>query len=220
MLPEMDGFELCRTIRRRQRHPPHHAHRARRGDGPRGGAGAGRRRLRAQALRAARAGGARADRAAPARTAPAPAADPPAAGVRRPAWTPPPAACSAGRAAGADQHRVRPAAPAGARARQGVQPRRHPEPRCAATRPSCTPARWTSWSAACARSWSRWTPSRRCATPAIRWPWPPAERRRAAPGARHGSDAQRPRWHRLAPRAARIRCACGWWRCSCCWRWP
>jgi hypothetical protein len=51
------------------------------------------------------------------------------AGVRRPAIDPAtPQRAAPGPAGGADRHRVRPAAPAGARARQGLQPRRHPEP--------------------------------------------------------------------------------------------
>ncbi len=65
MLPEMDGFELCRTIRKRQRHPDRDADRARRRDGPRRRPRTRRRRLPAQALRAARAAGARADHPAP-----------------------------------------------------------------------------------------------------------------------------------------------------------
>ena len=44
MLPEMDGFELCRSIGNTQQHPAHHADGSRRGDGPRGGAGTGCRR--------------------------------------------------------------------------------------------------------------------------------------------------------------------------------
>jgi two-component system OmpR family response regulator len=37
MLPEMDGFEVCRRIRQRQRHAGADAHRARRAVRPRGG---------------------------------------------------------------------------------------------------------------------------------------------------------------------------------------
>ncbi len=67
MLPEMDGFELCRTIRRTAFAADHHAQRARRGDGPHRRPRTRRRRLPAQALRTARTGREAADHPAPRR---------------------------------------------------------------------------------------------------------------------------------------------------------
>jgi CheY-like chemotaxis protein len=125
MLPEMDGFErlpapsararrtgaMCRSLMLTARGELMR---------PGGGAGAGRRRLPAQAVRAARAGRAAADH-------PAPCPARRAGGGRRCCSS---TACrstwragrwSAWAAGGADQHRVRAAAPAGAGPQQGVQ---------------------------------------------------------------------------------------------------
>ena len=78
MLPELSGVEVCRILRAESRRADHHAHRPRRRGRQGRRAGAGRRRLRHQAVRAARAHG----------------ADPGASSAARSSWprprTPPP----------------------------------------------------------------------------------------------------------------------------------
>ena len=76
MLPGIDGLEVCRRLRETQRHPGDHADGARGRDRPGRGPGAGRRRLRHQAVQPARAGAARRLGAAAYRRAEPPAGGP------------------------------------------------------------------------------------------------------------------------------------------------
>ena len=67
MIPEVDGLDVCRELRKIQRCAHHHDHGARRGDRPRGGPRTRRGRLRHQAVQRARADGADQGRLAPRR---------------------------------------------------------------------------------------------------------------------------------------------------------
>ena len=135
----------------RQRHPGADAHRPRRAQRPRRRAGAGRRRLPAQAVRAARAGGPAADHPAAgaaggvggggaggsAERIVVNRVRQPLAGLRRPADRHrAPRGATRRRGGRADQHRIRAADLAGPRAATGVHPRRDPQP---PARPRCRP---------------------------------------------------------------------------------